>query len=167
MKQRDVPHHQPRIDRRIAEHVHDPYKTRMKLPEPTVCPGCGAVYQDGRWKWPALPVHAGAHREPCQACRRVENNDPAGWVTISGTFVDGHRKEILGLVHHQEELEKAEHPLNRIIRVETTDKGIVVTTTDIHLPRRIGEALQSAYDGELDYQFIEETYLLRVHWSRN
>ena len=29
---------QPRRDRLIHEHVHDPYKTRLKLPEPTVCP---------------------------------------------------------------------------------------------------------------------------------
>ena len=32
----------PRRDRLMHEHIHDPYKTPHKLPEPTVCPDCGA-----------------------------------------------------------------------------------------------------------------------------
>ena len=46
--QGEVPR-QPRRDRLIHEHVHDPYKTRLQLPEPTVCPQCGAVFHEGRW----------------------------------------------------------------------------------------------------------------------
>ncbi len=34
---------QGRSDRLIKEQVHDPYMSRAKLPEPTVCPECGAV----------------------------------------------------------------------------------------------------------------------------
>jgi hypothetical protein len=32
-----------RKNRLIHEHVHDPYKTKSKPPEPTVCPICYAV----------------------------------------------------------------------------------------------------------------------------
>lgn len=42
------------MDRRIVEHVHDPYKTRLKLAEPTVCPKCGALFHEGRWRWPSV-----------------------------------------------------------------------------------------------------------------
>jgi len=38
----------------IVEHVHDPYKTRLKLAEPTVCPKCGALFHEGRWRWPSV-----------------------------------------------------------------------------------------------------------------
>ena len=51
--------------------------------------------------------------------------------------------------------------------IEEQGDAIVVRTTDIHLPRRIGEALQHAYHGELDFRYEEETYFLRVHWTRD
>ena len=43
----------------------------------------------------------------------------------------------------------------------------MVTTTDLHLPRRIGEALKSAFDGTLDLDYDEDGYFVRVNWSRN
>ena len=49
MKERDVFRRAARGDRLIRKHVHDPYKTRLKLPDPTLCPQCGAVYSKGRW----------------------------------------------------------------------------------------------------------------------
>jgi hypothetical protein len=42
----------------------------------------------------------------------------------------------------------------------------VITTTDIHLPRRIGEALHRAYEGDLDFHYEEEAYSIRVTWRR-
>jgi hypothetical protein len=41
-----------------------------------------------------------------------------------------------------------------------------ITTTDIHLPRRIGTALKRAYDGDLDVRFGEDEYAVRVRWHR-
>ena len=35
--------------------------------------------------------------------------------------------------------EKREHPLNRIMAIEREGDALVVKTTDIHLPRRIGD----------------------------
>ena len=51
MKQRDVHRRVDRGDRLMRERVHDPYKTRLKLRDPTLCPQCGAVYSKGRWHW--------------------------------------------------------------------------------------------------------------------
>ena len=47
----------------------------------------------------------------------------------------------------------------------TTPWDTIITTTDIHLPRRIGQALHSAYKGSLDVHYDEEGYFIRVHWS--
>jgi hypothetical protein len=43
---------------------------------------------------------------------------------------------------------------------------IVITTTDIHLPRRIGHALVDAYKGELDTHYDEAGYFVRMTWTR-
>ena len=55
----------------------------------------------------------------------------------------------------------------RISGLVAPGEEIVINTTDIHLPRRIGEALHSAYEGELDYHYDEEAYLIRVSWKRD
>ncbi|MCW3477110.1 BCAM0308 family protein [Limobrevibacterium gyesilva] len=145
--------------------VTDPYKRTKKLHEPTVCPQCGAVYHEGRWQWRERP--AGAHEELCQACHRINDAFPAGVVTLTGRFVDAHRDALLHVIRRQEELEKPEHPFNRIMNIEEAPERVVVTTTDIHLPHRIGRALDSAFGGELDFQYDEDGYFLRVDWRRD
>jgi len=165
MKEKDVARRVPRKDRLIREHVHDPYKTRLKLSEPAVCPDCGAVFHQGRWQWVEI-APTDAHEELCQACHRTKDKYPAGTLTLSGDFVKDHKDEILHLVRNQEELEKGEHPLHRIMDIEEEPGRIVVSTTDIHLPRRIGEAVHKAYQGDLEYRYEEEAYFLRVNWTR-
>ena len=154
-----------RRDRMIHERIHDPYKTRDKIHEPSRCPECGAVYRGGRWSWGEAPADADEVR--CQACHRIADGYPAGELTISGAFVAPHREEIVGLIHNQDQLERGEHPLHRVMAVEDRDDGLFVTTTDIHLPRRIGEALHHAYRGELDFHYDAEGYAIRVTWSRD
>jgi len=165
MKQKDVPRRVERGDRLIRERVHDPYKTRQKLPDPTLCPQCGAVYTKGRWHWGERPD--GANEELCQACHRINDDYPAGTLSLSGGFLARHKTEILGLVRHQEQLEKGDHPLNRIMGIENVGDATVITTTDIHLPRRIGEALRDAYEGALEVHYEEGAYAVRVTWRRD
>ena len=61
--------------------------------------------------------------------------------------------------------EKASHPLQRIMDIEKTAHGTMITTTDIHLARGIGDALHHAYRGELEFHYNPEQNLLRVTWS--
>lgn len=156
-------HQIQRHDGLFQEEVHDAYKARGKLPEPTVCPQCNAVFQGGHWRWEAAP--ANAHHEICPACHRMHDHFPAGFVAISGSFFAAHHDEIMHLVRNLEEREKAEHPLKRIMAVEKHDDGVLVTTTDIHLARGIGEALHHAYQGKLEYHYNPAENLLRVHWE--
>lgn len=136
-----------RQDRLIKEEIHDPYMARSKPSEPTVCPECSAVFQKGRWQWSGEPV-TGAHEMMCPACERIRDDMPAGILTLSGAFLSKHLDEILKLIHHKVEEEKAQHPMKRLMNVENTPDGeLMVKFTDLHLPRGTGEAVERAYGG--------------------
>ena len=144
---------------------HDPYRLKQKYREPTVCKDCRAIFHRGRWQWGDAPE--GAHEAVCPACRRVREKLPAGTLTLTGNYLDRHRTEILAIIRHQDELEKSEHPLNRVIDVHENANGIVVTTTDVHLPKRIGAALTKAHQGDIRIRFAEDESAIDVEWWRN
>ena len=157
-------HERQRGDRQIEEVVHDPYKERHKPPEPALCPSCGVVFEHGRWHWKARPANAQEHL--CPACRRVKDRYPAGYVSLEGSFLQEHRDELLHLVRNEEKRAKDEHPLERIMDIRQDGDKTLVTTTEVHLARRIGDALHHAYQGNLQIKYSPDEYLVRVYWSR-
>ena len=168
MKRSNLSTQRPRTSRRISgraqqDHILDPYQRQQKLHEGTVCPQCGAVYHQGLWRW--VTKAEGAGEELCAACRRINDKFPAGVVTLRGDFAREQKQELIHLARHQEEAEKQEHPLNRIIGIEEDAQGIVISTTDIHLPRRIGEAIKRAFRGKIEDNFEKDGYFVRVTWT--
>lgn len=114
-----------------------------------------------------MAPRADATETLCGACRRIAENCPAGELNLVGEFVTQHREEIRNLVRNIEQVENREHPVNRIMELRELDDRILVTTTDIHLPRRIGTALERAFKGKLDIHFDEGGYFTRVEWRRD
>lgn len=153
-----------RRDRLLQAQTSDTYKLKGKLAEPTTCPQCGAVFSAGRWHSGATPKDA--HRHTCPACSRINDNYPAGFVHLAGAFLGAHRDEIMSLVHNEEHRQRSEHPLKRIMAITEQEGSFLVTTTDVHLARGIGEAVHHAYQGELEFHYKPDEHLLRVHWTR-
>ncbi len=163
------PHGSPprRVERRdkmLREREHDPYKQPGKLPDPTACPGCGALFRAGRWTWGAAP--ADARQTLCPACQRTADDYPAGILQLSGPFVAAHREELLGLARNVEEREKREHPLKRILAIQEEGGDTLVITTDAKLARSIGDAIHRAYQGELEHRYGKDERPLRIAWRR-
>lgn len=149
----------------VDENLHDPYHPQVKPPEPTWCPQCGAVYEQGRWQWKER-VGAAAPQRLCAACQRIHDDQPAGIVDIEGDFAREHHDEMMALLHHHAERAKAEHPLQRIMAITAQGGGTRVTTTDIHLARDLANALHHAWHGELELKYSDSETLLRARWRR-
>ncbi len=143
----------------------DPYRAARKPRGPVECPRCGATFRDGRWSWRA-GARARAAKLVCPACRRIAEDAPAGYLTLSGEWFQRHRAEVLGRVMHCAEAERAEHPLERIIAIREEDGATRVTTTSTHLARLIAHALKRAFKGELKMTYGRGDNLLRARWSR-
>lgn len=156
-------HDKSRRDRQIEEVNHDPYHARSKLAEPAVCPQCGLLYHEGRWQRAGRQDNASEH--VCPACHRINDRAPAGYIKLSGPYLEGHEDEVLRLVRNEAARQGQDHPLARIMDVEHRQGTITVTTTDVHLARRIGDALRAAFHGKLTTKYSPDEYLVRVNWS--
>lgn len=162
---RPTGHHKKRRSSNWTQYEHDPYKSAQKLADATWCADCGAVYADGRWQWGGLKDEAKKRR--CPACQRIHDELPAGYVTLSGEFLAAHRDEIVHTVRNLEQREKSEHPLQRIMKMQEQGAQLLITTTDVHLARAMGEALRDAYQGELETVHNPGEDIVRVRWSRD
>lgn len=153
-----------RRDRLVQEKRHDTYREDKKWPELTVCADCNAVYKEGRWAWHEPPLEA--NEGVCPACRRIAENYPAGYLELKGSFLKMHQEEILNLIRNEEKQEQGEHPLERIMDITEEDEQTLITTTGIHIARRIGEAVSRAYKGDLSFTYGDGEKSIRVLWDR-
>ena len=157
----------------LREEAHDPYRAKGKLEDGTTCPDCHAQVHRGAWRWVSAPSVAQVaqpqgkvHR--CPACERIRVQDPAAIITLDGAYVSAHRESLQALIRHEEQRQKAEHPLERIMAMQAPEgENLVITTTGPHLARAIGHALERAHKGHLSVQYAQGPMLVRVHWHRD
>jgi ribosomal subunit interface protein len=152
----------------VSEAGNDAYRLTAHVAEPSTCGTCGVMYRAGRWRWPAEGEAAPqGDITTCPACRRIADNLPAGVLKLSGRFLGTHREDVLAALRAEERLETAEHPLHRIMSTEEAAGEMVITTTDVHLPRRIADAIANAYGGAVEMQYGPEDETVRVSWRRD
>ena len=154
-----------RKDRLIKDRRKDVYIDQQIIKEPASCIKCNALYTNGRWAWKTTDQVT--TKTTCPACRRISDNYPAGHIEIKGNFFLSHSTDILNLVNNVERLEKSERPLERIILINEGKDKTVITTTGIHVARRIGEALARSYQGSYNFQYADGEKSIRVFWERD
>ena len=161
--------HVPAARKEYTWESENPYYEKKKYPEPTVCEDCGAVYRDGRWQWPQEGESFGpdVNKALCPACRRKRDKYPGGFVYLSGSFFKEKREEIMNRINNTVEEITAQRPLHRILWIKDTEDGVEIATTTERLARHIGEAVYSAFKGELDVNYNENEKLARVFWRRD
>jgi len=156
-------HSQGRPPQFVMPARHDPYRTDNKPQGEQVCPDCGLVNRRGRW----MRAQATPQAKPaaCPACRRTADKLPAGILTIEGAYAFEKREDVLATARNLAEKVESEHPLERIMSIETVDGRLVIGTTDVHLVQAIGRALHGAFGGSLHYGFKEGEDQLRLNWA--
>jgi NMD protein affecting ribosome stability and mRNA decay len=153
-----------------VDHDGGEHRPPTGLPEPALCPGCGAVYAKKRWALrgdaQALPGTPIAVRI-CSSCRRRRSGVPHGYVHIDGEFFATHRAEMEALLHHEVEHARRDNHLNQVMAWEDDGTGgLLITTASEHLAQRLGHTLEKAYDGQVHYGFSHENKLAHVWWHR-
>ncbi len=158
-------HQQSSNNQRYDSQHGDPY---LKPPSAgaALCPQCGVSYQQGRWAWHERQPDD-APEQHCPACQRIADDEPAGRLQLSGGFLREHREEIINLIRNTEQAHKAQHALERLLRISDQDDGLLVTTTGLHLANRIGHGLSAAFKGQTEYSYSADERFVSIHWQRD
>lgn len=140
-----------------------PYVHPAKVAGALVCKDCGVVQHGGRWSWGAPPP-ARLRKGRCPACQRIQDGIPAGTIRLHPAFLE-HRKEVLQLARNVERSEKAEHPLERLMKVDESDGGLVIATTGIHIAHQIAHTLARRFHRKARIRYADDESVVHVDWE--
>jgi NMD protein affecting ribosome stability and mRNA decay len=127
------------------------------------CADCGLVEHRGRWAKRA-PVLAHMTSGLCPACQRIRDRYPAGTLRLPLELLSN-RPSLRQRIRNVEVAERREHPLERLMGVEEADGHLVVTTTGVHLARRIAHELSKELHRKPSIRYADGERLVHVQWT--
>lgn len=139
--------------RRAAKDWVDAYRPAGKL-HPARCLHCGATEWQGRWMWGDAPPDLAP--VTCPACARIRDGVPAHVLELSGALPPWWN-EVRGMIGNVERAEAAEHPMERVMKVEVAGDRVLVATTGVHLARRLAGAIVRRWRRTVRLRFAEHT----------
>ena len=149
-----------------------PTRPEEHYPEHSYCPTCGAVYQDKHWvlnsAQAALYRDEGAgYAVTCPACRIEQGQEAQGELVLRGEYWPQHRELIENLMRNEANEALGKNPLERIVKIETREGEMLVSTTTAKLAQRLGRKLHSAHKGRVEYHFANGHTAAHVYWERD
>ncbi len=128
---------------------------------------CGAVFSNKRWHYAACNASPrGEQQVVCPACHRIADRNPAGIVTLKGSFFAAHGEEIDNLIKNTAEAAVMKNPLGRIMDINREKEGVTITTTDAKLAQKIGREVFKSHGGDLQFTSSHAVGPVRISWSR-
>jgi len=147
------------------------YLPKKGLKEAAICSRCNLVYQNKGWRLDdeearRLNADSQVRKGTCPACRRTEDNLPAGIATFSGDYFLKHEVEILDIIKSEEARSRIKNPLGRVMEISQDGNLLTVSTTEDKLAQKLGKEVYKAHKGELHYQWAHDQKMVRVRWVR-
>jgi len=129
--------------------------------------GCGTVFSNKRWRHGVQGGLAeGGQVLVCPACRRIADQNPAGIVSLSGSYFIAHKAVIDNQISNMVQEAFSKNPLSRILDTSSGNDGVTVKTTDAKLAEKIGRDVFKSHAGELSITWNDPDSPVRVSWSR-
>lgn len=150
----------------LTPRSQDVYRSKNGVSGAAYCE-CGAVFSNKRWhssEGGASPH--GDQRVVCPACRRIADRNPAGIVTLKGSFFSAHTAEIDNLIKNTAEAAVMKNSLGRIMDISREKDGVIITTTDVKLAQKIGREVFKSHGGDLQFTWSDAMGPVRISWSR-
>lgn len=149
----------------------DPYLPDAGSKEPALCQSCRAVYRQKRWQLDPLLADKlardpAAHWVNCPACLKVAEHYPEGILTLCGSYLWNHEKEIRQLLDNALARCASRNPLERVIRMQRSGDAMIIETTHSKLAEQLGRTLRKSHSGELQIDWQGAPVVCRVQWER-
>ena len=136
-----------------------------------ICRVCNAVYEEQHWQaFRKLdPKYIDKLKKTvCPACHAKKGMVSDGTLKITGTFLQNHGKEIMGIIINTEAKENRRDVLNRVERIEAGEDGILVYTGKNQLAVEMGKKIDSAYKGgDLKIKWSKGDKQAYVTWKKD
>ena len=155
----------------MTERSTDAYRQKLGSTETAICKKCGMIYQNKRWTFDEaesrrLSGESGVTKVLCQACQRMADDNPAGVVTLSGSYLLEHENDILNMIKRTEARSRTKNPLGRIMEINQEGNVLTISTTEDKLAQKLGREVYKAHKGELHYSWSLVLHFVRVNWTR-
>ena len=164
------------------EQTGDPYAMN-RAPEGLLeCPDCFATYYRKRWVLQGLKTARKTKKtegvakrtrkavivpQPylCPACRKIRDGYAEGFIFINWPNWVVHKADVLNLIHNEEKRACRVNPLERVMAIRERSGGVDIETTTEHLAQRLGNHLNRAFRGKIQYKWSHKDKLARVEWK--
>jgi hypothetical protein len=141
----------------------------VRLPDPTVCDACGAIYTNATWRFDH-PVTAElldeANWDVCPACKQRKTGIAYGRLVLRGAFVVENEEMIRRRIANVADYAAHTQPLHRVLSADREGDTIEVMTTSQKLAHRIAKELKKQFGGEARYQWASRDGALFATWTR-
>ncbi|MBI5115172.1 hypothetical protein HZA56_01740 [Candidatus Poribacteria bacterium] len=118
-----------------------------------VCSECNAVFDGRKWRsTPETDRHGVAVLEKtlCTACKRMRDKVVLGTVHLDGEVIASRSGEILRMIRHEEEIERARNHTSRILDIHSSGQKMTIRTVNSLLAIHIAKQFKQAFKGRID-----------------